>query len=35
VNHYRIRTEKTYWYRIRHFIRSHQMKRPRDMGPRY
>jgi site-specific recombinase XerD len=34
VNHYSIRTEKTYWYWIRYFIRFHQMKHPRDMGPR-
>ncbi|KMQ76908.1 integron integrase [Marinobacter subterrani] len=34
VNHYSIRTEKTYWYWIRHFIRFHQMKHPREMGPR-
>lgn len=33
VNHYSIRTEKTYWYWIRYFIRFHQMKHPRDMGP--
>lgn len=34
VNHYSVRTEKTYWYWIRYFIRFHQMKHPRDMGPR-
>lgn len=34
VNHYSIRTEKSYWYWIRYFIRFHQMKHPRDMGPR-
>ena len=33
VNHYSIRTGKTYWYWIRYFIRCHQMKHPRDMGP--
>ena len=33
VNHYSIRTEKAYWYWIRFFIRYHQMKHPRDMGP--
>ncbi|NWO07353.1 MAG: integron integrase [Alteromonadaceae bacterium] len=33
VNHYSIRTEKTYWYWIRYFIRFHQMKHPREMGP--
>lgn len=34
VNRYSIRTEKTYWYWIRYFIRFHQMKHPREMGPR-
>lgn len=34
VNHYSIRTEQTYWYWIRYFIRFHRMKHPRDMGPR-
>lgn len=34
VNRYSIRTEKSYWYWIRFFIRFHQMKHPRDMGPR-
>ena len=34
VNHYSIRTEKTYWYWIRYFIRFHQMKHPLDMGPK-
>ena len=34
VNHYSVRTEKTYWYWIRYFIRFHQMKHPRHMGPR-
>ncbi|WP_227497544.1 site-specific integrase [Marinobacter sp. BSs20148] len=34
VNPYSIRTEKTYWYWIRYFIRFHQIKHPRDMGPR-
>ncbi|MDI9243842.1 phage integrase N-terminal SAM-like domain-containing protein [Marinobacter sp. CHS3-4] len=33
VNHYSIRTEKSYWYWIRFFIRFHQMKHPREMGP--
>jgi len=32
VNHYSIRTEKTYWYWIRYFIRFHEMKHPNDMG---
>ena len=34
VNHYSIRTEKTYWYWIRYFIRFHKMKHPRNMGPK-
>ncbi|SFL92431.1 integron integrase [Marinobacter zhejiangensis] len=34
VNHYSIRTEKSYWYWIRYFIRFHQMKHPLDMGSR-
>ncbi|WP_292048902.1 site-specific integrase [Marinobacter sp.] len=34
VNHYSIRTEKTYWYWIRYFIRFHRMKHPREMGAR-
>lgn len=34
VNHYSIRTEQTYWYWIRYFIRFHKMRHPRDMGPR-
>ncbi len=34
VNHYSIRTEKTYWYWIRYFIRFHGMKHPRVMGPK-
>jgi len=34
VNRYSIRTEKSYWYWIRFFIRFHQMKHPRDMGPK-
>jgi integron integrase len=33
VNRYSIRTEKSYWYWIRYFIRFHKMKHPRDMGP--
>lgn len=33
VNHYSIRTEKAYWYWIRFYIRYHQMKHPKDMGP--
>ena len=34
VDHYSIRTEKTYWYWIRYFIRFHKMKHPREMGAR-
>ncbi len=34
VNRYSIRTEKSYWYWIRFYIRFHQMKHPRDMGPK-
>ncbi len=33
VNRYSVRTEKSYWYWIRFFIRFHQMKHPKDMGP--
>lgn len=33
VNHYSIRTEKSYWYWIRYFIRFHQMRHPLDLGP--
>lgn len=33
VNRYSIRTEKSYWYWIRFYIRFHQMKHPKDMGP--
>lgn len=32
VNRYSIRTEKSYWYWARYFIRFHKMKHPRDMG---
>ncbi|MDO6824915.1 integron integrase [Marinobacter sp. 1_MG-2023] len=34
VNRYSIRTEKSYWYWIRFYIRFHQMKHPKDMGPK-
>ncbi|WP_152205782.1 phage integrase N-terminal SAM-like domain-containing protein [Marinobacter changyiensis] len=34
VNRYSVRIEKSYWYWIRFFIRFHQMKHPKDMGPR-
>ncbi|SDS98646.1 integron integrase [Halopseudomonas sabulinigri] len=33
VNHYSIRTEKTYWYWIRYFLRYHRMRHPLEMGP--
>ncbi|MDO6441711.1 phage integrase N-terminal SAM-like domain-containing protein [Marinobacter sp. 2_MG-2023] len=34
VNRYSIRTEKSYWYWICFYIRFHQMKHPKDMGPK-
>lgn len=33
VNRYSIRTEKSYWYWVRYFIRFHGMKHPRNLGP--
>ncbi|WP_010487465.1 site-specific integrase [Pseudomonas sp. S9] len=33
VNHYSIRTAKTYWYWIRYFLRYHRMRHPLEMGP--
>ncbi|NMZ19277.1 hypothetical protein HBO08_19885 [Pseudomonas rhodesiae] len=33
VNHYSTRTEKTYWYWIRYFLRYHRMRHPLEMGP--
>lgn len=33
VNHYSIRTEKSYWHWIRYFIRFHKMKHPKELGP--
>ncbi|MEL0169197.1 MAG: integron integrase [Pseudomonadaceae bacterium] len=33
VNHYSIRTEKTYWYWIRYFLRYRRMRHPLEMGP--
>lgn len=33
VNHYSIRTEKSYWYWIRYFIRFHRMRHPLELGP--
>ncbi|MEQ6885787.1 integron integrase [Salicola sp. Rm-C-2C1-2] len=32
LNHYSIRTEKSYWYWIRYFIRFNQMRHPGEMG---
>lgn len=32
VRHYSIRTEKTYWYWIRYFIRFHRMRHPSKMA---
>lgn len=34
LNHYSIRTEKTYWYWIRYFIRFHRMRHPLELGPK-
>lgn len=33
VHRYSIRTEKSYWYWIRYFIRFHRMRHPRVLGP--
>lgn len=32
LNHYSIRTEKSYWYWIRYFIRFHGMRHPLELG---
>lgn len=32
LHHYSIRTEKSYWYRIRYFIRFHQLRHPSELG---
>jgi hypothetical protein len=32
LHHYSIRTEKSYWYWIRYFIRFHQLRHPLEMG---
>ena len=32
VHHDSIRTEKSYWYWIRYFIRFHQLRYPLEMG---
>ncbi|EKF74532.1 integron integrase [Alcanivorax hongdengensis A-11-3] len=34
VRHYSTRTEKTYWYWIRYFIRFHKMRHPEEMAER-
>lgn len=33
LNHYSIRTEKSYWYWIRYFIRFHGMRHPLELRP--
>lgn len=33
LNHYSIRTEKSYWYWIRYYIRFHGMRHPLELGP--
>lgn len=33
VNRYSIRTEKTYWYWVRFYLRYHKMRHPLEMGP--
>lgn len=33
LHHYSIRTEKSYWYWIRYFIRFHGMRHPLELGP--
>ena len=33
LHHYSIRTEKSYWYWIRYFIRFHKLRHPLEMGP--
>lgn len=32
LHHYSIRTEKSYWYWIRYFIRFHQLRHPLELG---
>ncbi len=34
VRHYSHRTEKTYWYWIRYFIRFHKLRHPAEMAER-
>ena len=33
AQHYSIRTEKSYWYWIRFYLRFHQMRHPPELGP--
>lgn len=33
LHHYSIRTEKTYWYWIRYFLRFHGLRHPLELGP--
>lgn len=32
VHHYSIRTEQSYWYWIRYFIRFHRLRHPTELG---
>jgi hypothetical protein len=32
LHHYSIRTEKSYWYWIRYFIRFHKLRHPLELG---
>jgi hypothetical protein len=32
LHHYSIRTEESYWYWIRNFIRFHQLRHPQELG---
>lgn len=32
LHHYSIRTEKSYWYWIRNFIRFNQLRHPQELG---
>lgn len=32
MHHYSIRTEKTYWYWIRYFLRFHGLRHPLELG---
>src|SRR5690606_37480499 len=33
AHHYSIRTEKSYWYWVRFYLRFHQLRHPLEMGP--